>query len=605
MTKLHLTGLRLIATLPPAEHFGGANLQIARVFVSTLRGLGATIYEFDTSSFYRNDQSALRREIQAAKGVQVDAVISTPNAGYVAELTIEDDANLQNVFLDVLALPTICIWDHALIQAPRYVLKHWPSKPLYSKGNVKQALRALLSHPLSFHIFSDSGQVSEFCRLGVAEFDHENFQTGGASQEFINCGDHAGGERQFKHSVSFFGNLYAQASRRIGYDDQALTKIRERALSSVMNDWDYPAYRSYVGEIDALAPSLRARLRLDPDQSFYWRYLHDELSIVANGEPRFRKLLACGHPLTYFGGFADPESRAMALNVGWTLGDQYLPYGQRLAAAFRQSRISIDITNAPFINGFTSKFLECFVAGGFVLTSRKPDMRIVLGPLLDEIGFSSAEELASKVDRFLTHELERTELAQEIRELLRRDWSTAAMFARAVPLALDRVRSRAASGQKWPGRSHHSQLDPEKLGLLLFDIPLSSLTFNEGGSGEQSTRGLEFASSPQQWGYSLYGPRLCDLGVTGEAVVRIELQVRTGQLGIALAANSGISELVVEFSAKPSAIVRTIDIPVEDLAAAGLLIIRNQSDNGPSEATIRSIQVFRPEITADELRETM
>jgi hypothetical protein len=37
-----------------------------------------------------------------------------------------------------------------------------------------------------------------------------------------------------------------------------------------------------------------------------------------------------------------------------------------------------------------------------------------------------------------------------------------------------------------------------------------------------------------------------------------------------------------------------VAVVIPDLAAAGNFIIRNQSENGPSELTVHSVQVFRP-----------
>ena len=590
-----LSGLRLVATLPPVEHFWGANAAITRVQLSALRELGATVYEFDTSPFYRSDHNALQSQVSAVKDFQPDAVIALPTAGYAAEVMVEDGAIARNLFLDILELPTIFCWDHALVHAPRYVLQFWPPEPLYSTPDVKQALRSLLMHPLSFHFFCDTGYISEFRRLGIASFDQVNYAPSGyLSQAAIDCGRNGGGEHCDNHTVSFFGNLYIEAARHIQYQDGELTAIREAALNAVMSDWDYPAYYAYLREIDALDPKLRSKLGLDPDQSFYWRYLYDELCVVANGEPRFRKLLACGHPVTYFGGFADPESRVLALNAGWQLAE-YLPFGSdRLAAAYRQSRVSIDVTNAPFINGFGSKLLECFAAGGFMLTTRKADMSAVLGSLADAIGFSNAEELAAKVDLYLTDDRQRLEVAREIRELVRRDWSAATMFARIVPLALERLRARVAAGARSSKRSEGTVLHPRKLGPALFDVRLDSLKFVEGASGQVVEQGLVIVTSPQQWAYSLYSPSLGEQGFTGEAVVRIQVEVRRGRLGLAIATRESLGKFIVEFPSNPSMHLRIIDIPVRDLASTGVVVVRNQSD-GPSEATIRSIQVFRPE----------
>ena len=432
--------------------------------------------------------------------------------------------------------------------------------------------------------------------MGIATFDLQDnhVQTGGVPDDFIAYGQSNRSDR-YEHEVSFFGNLYLNAAHDVRYEDEALTSIRKAALDAAMSNWDFPAYCAYLREIDALEPTLRSKLRLDPDQSFYWRYLHDELAVVANGEPRFRKVLACGRPVTYFGGFADPQSRSAALAAGWRLADVHLRYGGPLAAAFHRSRVSIDVTNAPFINGFTSKFLACFAAGGFVLTTRKADMTMVLGSLVDAIGFSSAEELAAKLDKYLTDDRQRIQVAQEIRELVRRHWSTSAVFARTVPLALEYVRARGAVPPVGRLTNHGKEVLTQKLGFHLFDIRLELFEFVEGSSGQFADGRLDFVSSRQRYAYSLCSALLGESCFYGEAVIRILANVSSGVLGFAITAGKDVSKFIVEFSVNSSARLQTIDIPVEDLGAVGSLVIRNQSGAGPSEATIRSVRVFRPE----------
>ena len=437
-----LARLRLIATLPPPQHFAGCALDIARDRIAALRALGATVREFDTSAFYADDRATLQPQIDDLRSFQADAVIGMPNAGYAVEIVVRDgspEGEVRNLFLDVLALPTILYWDHPLVQSPKYVVPSWPSSPGESTDGVLGRIRRLMRHPLAVHFFPDSGQLSELRRLGVADFGGDRCFIHGVSAEFDEGHGVSPDERQ-DHLVAFFGNVRTGATRTIQYEDPALTAVRERALAVCMSDWDRPPYHAYREAIGALEPDERARLRLDVDQSFYWRFLYDEVCVVANGEPRFRKVLSCGRPLTYFGGFADVESRALAAEAGVTLASQYLPYGRALAAAYRRARVSIDVVNAPFISGFSPKLLSCFASGGFMLTTRTADMRVALGRLVDSIGFSSADQLADRVEYYLSRDRERRELTREIQDVVGRHWTLAAQYGRTIPMALDQLR---------------------------------------------------------------------------------------------------------------------------------------------------------------------
>jgi hypothetical protein len=157
------------------------------------------------------------------------------------------------------------------------------------------------------------------------------------------------------------------------------------------------------------------------------------------------------------------------------------------------------------------------------------------------------------------------------------------------------VRARAPVGTRSSKTSGGTPSHPRSLGLALFDVRLDSLRFIEGASGQVVEQGLAIVTTPQRWDYSVQGPSLAEHGFTGEAVVRTQIELRSGQLGIAVATKENIGELIVEFPVHPSTHLRTIDIPVRDLGRTGVVIVRNQSADGPSAATIRSIQVFRPE----------
>ncbi len=449
-SSLPLSGLRLAVTLPPVDFFSGCDLAIARDHVHALRQLGATVYEFDTTPAYGKRRDELQQQVDELRRFRPDAAIGAPHAGYAIQPFIklgrsQDRGALpRNPFLDDLGLPTLLYWDHSLLQLPRYLVPKWPGAPNESKAGVLQQLRAFFDHPRACHFFPDTGQIAALRRLGIAEFPANAAYIPGISHQYVDYGrapDAAPGENG---GVAFFGNVYVAAARRITYAAEALLGIRQRALATLDVDWDRAPYEAYTDEIHRLAPALASELRLDPDQSFHWRFLFDEIGCVANGERRLRVALACGRPLTYFGGFADPESRAIASEAGCRLAETYLPYGPALAAAYRRQALSIDVANAPYINGFSTKVFSCFGAGGFMLSTRKADLTTALGSLADAISFSSPGELAAKVDHFLCADRERQEVTREIQDAVGRRFTASSLFASTVAAAVEtsRVRGR-------------------------------------------------------------------------------------------------------------------------------------------------------------------
>ena len=434
MASLPLSGLRLAVTLPPAHFFSGCDLAIARDHVFALQQLGAAVYEFDTTPAYMRLKSDLGKQLDDLRRFRPDAVIGAPHAGYAVQPFV------RHSLLDELDVPRLLYWDHALLQLPRYLVKPWPGSPGESSAGVLARLRALFKHPRAFHFFPDSGQIPALHDLGIADFPPDSAYLPGISHQYVDYGRDQGDSSGESREVAFFGNIYIAAARKITYADETLLALRGRALERLKADWDCAPYDAYREEIQGLSPALRSELRLGPDESFYWRFLFDELSVVANGERRLQVALECGRPLAYFGGFADPETREAVSRAGCRLAEEYLPFGQPLAAAYARQAMAVDVGNAPYINGFSTKLFSCFAAGGFMLTSRKADLAGALGDLAEAIMFSSAEELSAKVNHFLSAPRERRNLTRQIQAVIPEKFTLSALYARTVPKALSALK---------------------------------------------------------------------------------------------------------------------------------------------------------------------
>ena len=441
-SRFPLLGLRLVATLPPEHFFGGNNLQTAREQIEALRNLGAVVYEFDTAAIYSNDWFRIDQQQRAIVEFRPDAAISTPHAGYLIEEYFDPKlprTSARNFFIEELELPVVLFWDHAITQAARYLLRPWPNRPCESEVGARQRLRNLFTHPNIVHFFPDSGQAEELGRLEIGSFNDDSWYVQAMGKAFAESGSRAEDGEHFDEEVAFFGNIYLSASDRIPYAaDPVLAWVRNQARGSCAADWRLSAWHAYLQSISALEPHEKAALRLVPDQSFFWRFLHDELSYFKNGEDRLRILQLCGKEIAFFGNFNDSNSNALMPRKFRLRG--VLPYSSALADAFRRTRVTIDVANAAFINGFSVKLMVCFAAGGLALTNRKTDIARAIGPLADEICYKDADDLAGKLDVFLGNDGKRREVSRAIGAIMRRAYSAEALFARTLPLALERIK---------------------------------------------------------------------------------------------------------------------------------------------------------------------
>lgn len=438
--NLPLAKSRLVATLPPAKFFGGNNLRRAQHQIAALRRLGAAVYEFDTTAVYLSDHTAIERQKDEIRSFNADAVVSTPNAGYVVQGgLIFENTSSRNLFLDDLELPAILFWDHALTQPASYLLTPQPAQPSESQAGAISVLRALFCDPRIEHYFPDSGHLRVLDRLGIASFDDTRWYVQEVGDAFNQTNQTLESIERYDEDVAFFGNLYLVTSKALPYSkDRRLIEVRSGAQTACSADWSLPAFQAYSDLIASLDADTKASCRLDPDQSFYWRFIHDELSRVMNAEHRMNVLQSCGHTVACYGNFNDPDSSNM-------LGDRCLmrkalPYDKTLADAFRNTRVVIDVANAAFINGFSVKPIVCFAAGGFVLTNFKADFVRAFGSIANEVIYSDASDLASKLDYFLLNDRRRRDVSREIQSIARNDYTTMSLFAKTIPRALSCLR---------------------------------------------------------------------------------------------------------------------------------------------------------------------
>jgi hypothetical protein len=436
-----LAGLHLAITLPPRHFFGGVDRFRAIDSAEALRRLGAIVFEFETDAAYGGDQEVLARQIESLKGFQADALVSASQAGYILQAGMYDRGsdNLfhsHNIFFDVPGLRMIMYWDHIIPQMTRFIINRWPGQPSDSGEGVLSRMRDIMRHPRMAHFIPDSGHVLQLQKMQVVSSATDYSMVTNIPRVFLESGDQ-NSSRVPTHQIAFFGNLYLAAATKIDYGEHAaIEKVRDRALSALQNDWSLAPFYAYADAIEATDHAVRTQFHLYEDESFYWRFLFDELSVVANGEPRFRKINSLGRPICYFGGFADMESRGAAAAAGWTVRET-APYGAALADLYSSVCVSIDVVNAPFIAGFSPKLFECYAAGGFMLTSQCGDLAKAIGDLADLISFSSAEELRSKVDWYLARPHERQQVTREIREIVRREHMAESLLMRTIPIALD------------------------------------------------------------------------------------------------------------------------------------------------------------------------
>ncbi|HEV2689873.1 MAG TPA: hypothetical protein VGV35_15040, partial [Bryobacteraceae bacterium] len=78
-----LSGLRVVATMPPPPWFGGVDYNFAVEMTDELRTLGAEVFEVDVAAFTTQNDVYIQDVIQAVRSFRPDVGVSLPNSLYV------------------------------------------------------------------------------------------------------------------------------------------------------------------------------------------------------------------------------------------------------------------------------------------------------------------------------------------------------------------------------------------------------------------------------------------------------------------------------------------------------------------------------------------
>jgi hypothetical protein len=420
-----LTGLRIVVTLPPHVWFGGVDYNFAVEMADELRTLGAEVFELDIAGFHSGNTNYIANAVEALKTFRPDVALPLPNALY-ALLCVTREG--KNVLRDILQIPTVMLWDHGLLQLPRQILGHHPATPGEAQGGSIRRLREELNHPLLFHFSPDRGHIAALDRLGVVQADRVHFFLQPAYPNFVRYGYRTPLADAFRTRIAFAGNVYLQAAKDLPFRNQPLLgAIESRVLDSKKNRLTECLWDLLMGEIAALDKSARQQLRLDPDSTFFWHFMHEEIEMAGNTEVRLAVLTGLKREYEFYGNFVEPKSVD-------TLRSQYrvqfrkcLDYFTELPLLFMNSDVIVDVINLGYNSGISPKVMGCFACGGLVLFDYKDDFLKTMGDIGNQVMYRSVDHLNSIVDEYLTDPRKRRDVSRYLQHRVATEFSFAAL----------------------------------------------------------------------------------------------------------------------------------------------------------------------------------
>lgn len=407
---LPLTGLRILTTRPPHLWFGGVDFNFAAEMAEELRALGATVFELDVGGFVFSNREYINTVIQQIRSFQPDVAVALPNALYAL---LCRTAHGDNLFRDVLQIPVIMLWDHGLLQLPKWCLDLLPDTPSQSASGSIQKLRDVLNHPLYHHYSPDSGHAVAFDQLGILSRDKVKLFLQPAYPNFVKHGYRVVDRSAFRTSVAFAGNVYLQASRERPFrnepvlgelEDRVIARKQERLTDSL---WDL-----LIAEIQHLDGPTRERLCLVPDATFFWGFVHDEIELVGNTRVRLAVLAGLKREYDFFGNFVEPKS-ANILRTQYNIRlRKSLDYFTELPLLFTNSDVIVDVINLGYNSGISPKVMGCLACGGLILFDYKEDFHRALGDVGNQVMYRNIDELNSLVDLYLSNSRRRRDVSR-------------------------------------------------------------------------------------------------------------------------------------------------------------------------------------------------
>jgi hypothetical protein len=423
--SLPLSGLRLVVTMPPHPWFGGVDYNFAVEMTDELRALGADVFEVDVAGFTTQNDVYMQDVVQAIRTFRPDVAVSLPNSLYALLCSTPKQ---ENLFRDILQIPTLMLWDHGLLQMPRQILGSPPNSPAEARGGSIRRLRKALDHPLYLHYSPDRGHIEAMHKLGVVDRSKVRFFLQPTYPNFFRHGYRTPPSNAFRTRIAFAGNVYLKAAQSLPFrDEPVLAGIQERVLAAKKSRLTECLWDLLMAEIEALDRPTRKKLRLEPNSTFFWNFLHEEIEMVGNTEVRLSVLTGLKREYDFYGNFVEPASVAALRNQYRIKFRTCLDYFTELPLLFMNSDVIVDVINLGYNSGVSPKVMGCFACGGLILIDYKDDFFQSMGDIGNQVMYRTVDHLNSLVEEYLSNPRKRRDVSRYLQHRVCTEFSFGAL----------------------------------------------------------------------------------------------------------------------------------------------------------------------------------
>jgi hypothetical protein len=561
---------RIAITVPPPNWFHGiARAQMA-IYRQTLIDLGCSVVDVPVEVFLPPDLGRINTLLADLREFQPELAIGLHFGAYalICRLPPNRDGRRPNLFTDILAIPTICLWDHAPLDLANQLLAPHPERPANSASGALNAMQQILSNPLLLHWSRDTGQTRimeehGFAAAGSITQVRPPTLPGFTATNLLN---------RDEPSLGFVGHFYQDLPE---FPDRKIRILERDCLECWIENEQVPLWDVVTHKIADLSAKSCRRFHLARDETFFWHFAHQLIVHRAQTVARLRTLGATGLAVTCYGNLK-PGKPNVPANL--RAADR-VEFGSHLATALARHAIIIDVLNPGFVDGYSPKPVLGFAAGGFVLVNRKQDFINDFGELGEAVSYTDCNDLRAKIDRYLTRPRLRQEIGDAIRETIQSNHTLDFVLSSGIRSSWEKHLCSVGRNRGGVPRSitRHE--------AIVADLLPAFRTFKcwSGAALSFCPGGVRIKTPPECWAYAaqIEPP---PLQRTYEPYVRLSLIVENGRIGICtlrLATGELISEQAVSATACPISAV--VELPNEEGVA---IVIRNAATKASSQVFI-------------------
>jgi Glycosyl transferases group 1 len=431
---------RVAVTTPPDDWFYGIAADLAAIYRAGLTRLGVEVYEVPVEAFFPADPARIDRIADELRAFAPELALGLSHGTYALICRVPHGRRGSlNLFTDLLDLPTVCLWDHAPLDLADQVLGPPPADPSGSERGALAELRRALDHPRVIHWSRDAGQSRLMTELRLAAPERTIATATPALPPYSRSA-----VAPSAAGAAFVGHVYQEPPQ---FARPILAGLADETIAA----WDgkrQPSLWSVLADrIAALPDDGRRRLHLTPDETFFWGFAHRLILHEAQTHARLAALGATGVTVSCVGNL-DPSRPGTPPNLVAASGE--VPFQRGLPEALSRYELVVDVLNPGFIEGYSTKVVQGFAAGGFVLADRTAGFVERFGEAGEAATWTDHADLAAKVELYLSRPALRGEVGDAIRDQL--------VAAHTLDAVLGEVLERAASLRGSRSRSRSRRL---------------------------------------------------------------------------------------------------------------------------------------------------